>query len=332
MGFWEHIRPKFIYEGQLKFSSTFGLGGALFLLHLVLAVTGVSLMFYYEPNPHGAYRSVKLMQEAVPFGWFFRNLHRISADIVIVLTVAHTTRVFYTGAYQGKRTLNWFIGVIIMLLTFLLAYTGYLLPWDQRGYWAVVVVSNILKEIPWIGEKLFKIFLAGDEVNPDTLLRFYVLHCVLIPWILFILLGVHLYHVRKAGGVAVGKGVGARVRSYPELYKRELVASSILLFFLVIFSVFSNAPLGPVCDPSKTPNPAKAPWYFCGIQYLLRRLPPAVSGVFIPFFTLLLLTFAPFLSKGGEGVWFARERRVSTAIYTAVLAFAILATILGVLT
>ena len=332
MGFWEHIRPRFVYKGQLNFSSTFALGGALFLTHIVLAVTGALLMFYYEPTPQGAYVSVKLVQEAVPFGWFFRSLHRISADIVIVLTVAHTTRVFYTGAYQGRRALNWIIGVAIMFFTFILAYTGYLLPWDQTGYWAVVVVSNLLKKVPWIGGRLFKVFLAGEGVSSDTLLRFYVLHCVVIPWVLFVLLGIHLYYVRKAGGVAVGNRIGPKVKSYPELYRRELVASSILLSILVLLAVFFNAPLGPICDPSRTPNPAKAPWFFCGIQYLLRYLPPFIAGVFIPFSTVILLLFTPLLSKGGEGVWFSSERRVSIVIYTMVLTFAVLATILGVLT
>jgi quinol-cytochrome oxidoreductase complex cytochrome b subunit len=166
-------------------------------------ITGVLLMLYYHPSVPQAYADMKDLQFVVSSGVFLRNLHRWSAHAMVFLVFAHMFKVFYRGAYRPPREFNWVIGVVLLLLTLLLSYTGYLLPWDQLAYWAVTVGSNIASAVPIAGQKIRYLLLGGNQVNANALLRFYVLHCVILPITAVLFIAIHFWRIRKDGGLYV---------------------------------------------------------------------------------------------------------------------------------
>ncbi|MFI5104574.1 MAG: cytochrome b N-terminal domain-containing protein, partial [Terriglobales bacterium] len=179
------------------------LGALTLSTFLVLIATGILLMFYYHPSVPQAYNDMKDLQFVVASGVFLRNLHRWAAHAMVFLVFAHMFKVFYRGAYRPPRQFNWVIGIFLLLATLLLSYTGYLLPWDQLAYWAVTVGSNIAKAVPVMGKHIRFLMLGGNEVNANALLRFYVLHCVILPLAALLLVAVHFWRIRKDGGLYV---------------------------------------------------------------------------------------------------------------------------------
>ena len=186
---------------MLDFSATWYLGALTFGTFLVLVITGILLMLYYHPSVPQAYADMKDLQFVVSSGVFLRNLHRWSAHAMVFLVFAHMFKVFYRGAYRGPREFNWVIGVVLLLITLLLSYTGYLLPWDQLSYWAVTVGSNIASAVPVIGQEIRFLMLGGHSVNANALLRFYVLHCMILPLTALLLIAIHFWRIRKDGGL-----------------------------------------------------------------------------------------------------------------------------------
>jgi quinol-cytochrome oxidoreductase complex cytochrome b subunit len=196
-----HVHPVKVREKTLKFSHTYWLGGITLAASFVLIVTGILLMFYYHPSVPQAYRDMKELQFVVDNGVFYRNMHRWGAHLMVFGALLHMLRVFYHRAYRPPRQFNWVVGVILLMITLLLSYTGYLLPWDQLAFWGVSVGTNMAKEAPLIGKPLRFLMLGGNIVSENALLRFYVLHCVVLPAVLILFLSVHIWRVRKDGGV-----------------------------------------------------------------------------------------------------------------------------------
>ena len=186
---------------MLEFSATWYLGALTFGTFLVLVATGILLMLYYHPSVPQAYADMKDLQFAVSSGVFLRNLHRWSAHAMVFLVFAHMFKVFYRGAYRAPREFNWVVGVFLLLVSLLLSYTGYLLPWDQLAYWAVTVGSNIASAVPIVGQKMRFLMLGGNSVNANALLRFYVLHCMILPLTAIVLIAIHFWRIRKDGGL-----------------------------------------------------------------------------------------------------------------------------------
>jgi quinol-cytochrome oxidoreductase complex cytochrome b subunit len=186
---------------MLEFGTTWYLGALTFGTFLILVVTGILLMLYYHPSVPQAYADMKDLQFAVSSGVFLRNLHRWSAHAMVLLVFAHMFKVFYRGAYRPPREFNWVIGVVLLLMTLLLSYTGYLLPWDQLSYWAVTVGSNIASAVPIMGHQIRFVMLGGNSVNANALLRFYVLHCMILPVAAIFLIAIHFWRIRKDGGL-----------------------------------------------------------------------------------------------------------------------------------
>jgi quinol-cytochrome oxidoreductase complex cytochrome b subunit len=211
-----HLHPINIPRPALRVHYTFCLGGLTFFLFLVEVVTGVLLMFYYRPVPDYAYVDMKTLEYAVQFGIVLRNLHRWAAHLMVITVMLHMLRVFLTGSYRPPREFNWVVGVNLLVLTLLLSFTGYLLPWDQLAFWAVTVGTNMAAATPFAGAEgpfhtWFNITPANDarflllgdmKVGSNALLRFYVLHCVGLPLIAGVLLFVHFWRVRKDGGIS----------------------------------------------------------------------------------------------------------------------------------
>jgi quinol-cytochrome oxidoreductase complex cytochrome b subunit len=198
-----HIHPVKVSRRSLRWTYTFGLGIMGAILFGVLVFTGVLLMFYYVPSVERAYTTMKEIQLSVPLGQFTRNMHRWAAHAMVLVVVLHMVRVFYTGAYKPPREFNWVIGVFLLLLTLGASFTGYLLPWDQLAYWAITVGTNIAGYAPVIGEATKTILLGGRAVGQDSLIRFYTLHIAVLPLAIALLVSVHLWRVRKDGGLAV---------------------------------------------------------------------------------------------------------------------------------
>jgi quinol-cytochrome oxidoreductase complex cytochrome b subunit len=193
-----------VRQRALDFSPTWYLGVLTFGSFLILMVTGILLMLYYRPAVPEAYADMEDLQFVVSCGVFLRNLHRWSAHAMVLLVFAHMAKVFYRGAYRPPREFNWVIGVMLMLVTLLLSYTGYLLPWDQLAFWAVTVGSNLALATPLVGDKIRFLLLGGNTVSANALLRFYVLHCFVLPLVAILLIALHFWRIRKDGGLYLG--------------------------------------------------------------------------------------------------------------------------------
>jgi cytochrome b-561 len=313
---WLHWFPNKVTMRSASWSYSLWLGTATASLFLILLVTGMLLMFFYVPSVERAYGSMKDIQFAVSFGWLLRNQHRWSAHLMVGTTFFHMARVFFTGAYRGARSVNWLVGIALLLATLLLSFTGYLLPWDQLAFWAVTVGTNIAQEAPVIGESLRFFFLGGTQIEQATLLRFYVLHVFVLPTFVVGLFAYHMWRVRKDGGLAsieplrrrrarrvttpspaktysmfgVARGTTVQTLASTDIEEEDVVFSSpeltrrIALVFLLVFnvtlllSVIFGAPLEEAANPGVTPNPAKAPWYFLWLQELVASTTVHVGG------------------------------------------------------
>jgi len=201
MNFFLHFHPVKVRRRAIAWHRTFYLGGLTAASFFILTATGVLLMLYYHPSVPRAYADMKDLAYAVPMGLFIRNMHRWAAHGMVLLAFLHMLRVFYAGAYRPPREFNWVIGVALFLLTLLLSYTGYLLPWDQLSYWGVTVGTNIIAAMPKIGEGTRFLLLGSDSVGANALIRFYVFHCVALPLMLATGIGLHIWRVRKDGGL-----------------------------------------------------------------------------------------------------------------------------------
>jgi quinol-cytochrome oxidoreductase complex cytochrome b subunit len=179
------------------------LGSATLFVAVNQAITGILLTLYYVPTPDHAYDSVVYITTQLPMGWFIRGLHHWGASAMVVLTVAHLLRVFFYGAYKFPREVTWMTGVILLIVVIGFGFTGYLLPWDQRAYWATTVGTRIIGVAPVIGEWMLRVARGGSELSAVTLARFYGTHVWVLPAALILLVGVHLFLVIRNGISAV---------------------------------------------------------------------------------------------------------------------------------
>src|SRR5579864_3924025 len=201
-----HLSSVKIRKRSLAFRVTWFLGTLSLGVFLILVLTGIPLMLYYHPSVPQAYADMNDLRFVVSAGIFLRNLHRWSAHAMVLLVFAHMFKVFYRGAYRPPREFNWVIGVFLLLITLFLSYTGYLLPWDQLAFWAVTVGTNIISAMPIVGSKIRFLLLGGNSVNANALLRFYVLHCVILPLAVSAFVVIHFWRIRKDGGIYSGEG------------------------------------------------------------------------------------------------------------------------------
>ena len=308
-----HWFPARSFRRSLSWSYSFWLGTISAALFLLLILSGLPLMFLHIPSVERAYLSVKDIEYVVTFGSWIRAVHRLSAHLMVAVVFLHLVRVFLTGAYKNahgrgqRREWNWVIGVVMLVVTLFLSFTGYLLPWDQLAFWAVTVGTNIAASIPVIGPAVRELLIGGRNIDQPTLLRFYVLHIVFLPGLLGVLFGYHMWRVRKDGGLAsadrlgltatrveqphsptktysllgIARGTGPTVRattfqapdelvnSVPDLIRRIAIVVLGTIASLSVLAVFVRSPLEEPANPLVTPNPAKAPWYFLWLQEIV---------------------------------------------------------------
>jgi len=360
-----HVQPAKVNKHSLKASYSLGLGLISLYLFFILIGTGVLLMFYYVPSTEKAYDLMKDLQFVVSAGLVVRNMHRWAAHLMVLFVMLHMCRVFYTGAYKSPREFNWVIGVGLFLLTIGLSFTGYLLPWDQLAFWAITVGTSIASYAPIIGPKLKFLMLGGNVVGQEALTRFYALHVIVLPTVALFMVSVHLFRVRKDGGLSrpdeggdtvekmqlgqlptnktyglmelargttpqVGKNPEDEVFSWPHLIFREILLFLLVTAVVLFLAIFWNAPLEEFANPIHPPNPAKAPWYFLGLQELV-SYSAFWGGVVVPGLLVTALGLLPYIDRKRHGVgrWFARERVVANTIFSICLIIAVVLTIIG---
>ncbi len=323
---WLHFRPTTVPEATLRFTLSWGLGGISVVLILTQMVTGILLKFVYIPVPDGAYASILHLQETVRFGQLIRNIHHWSAGILVAAIFLHLLRVFFTGAFQAPRQFTWVIGMALFLLVLMANFSGYLLPYDQLGYWAVTVTTGMLAYIPVAGIPLRELVMGGPEIGPNTLRFFFAVHTTVIPILLLLLMGFHFWRIRKAGGLVLPRSQGeaipakpSRVATVPHLLVRETAVALCAIAVVLLISIFFNAPLGQPANPGLTPNPTKAPWYFAGLQELLLHLHPTFAVLVVPAGILFFLGLLPYLKTDTDtsGIWFGSRRGRNLALATA---------------
>jgi quinol-cytochrome oxidoreductase complex cytochrome b subunit len=200
----ERLGLKTIYDVVLdrkipKVNWAFTLGSASLFLVVTQGVTGILLSAYYVPHPEQAYDSIQYIMNDVSFGWLIRGIHHWGATLMVVLVFLHMLRTFFYAAYKYPREITWITGVLLLLVTLGMGFTGYLLPWNQRAFWATTVGTSIVETIPWIGSFLMEALRGGAELSTLTLARFFSAHVWILPAALLSILGVHLYLVVKLG-------------------------------------------------------------------------------------------------------------------------------------
>ena len=360
-----HLQPAKVQRRALKFRTTLGLGLVSVYLFVILIVTGVLLMFYYVPATEYAYDNMKDLEFVVTAGQVLRNMHRWSAHLMVIFVLLHLCRVFYTAAYKPPREFNWVIGVFLFLFTLGLSFTGYLLPWDQLAYWAITVGTNIAGYAPVIGSELKFILLGGHTIGESALIRFYVLHVIVLPGAAGALIAIHVWRVRKDGGLArpeepqatvqelpaaqlpqtktyglmelargttpmVGVKSEDEIFTWPSLIFREILLFLVTVAAVMVLAILWNAPLEELANPVHPPNPAKAPWYFLGLQELV-SYSAFWGGVVFPALLVTALLLLPYIDKNhrGSGIWFSRERKIAITIFTICLITVVVLTVIG---
>ncbi|MFH0730061.1 MAG: cytochrome b N-terminal domain-containing protein [Pseudomonadota bacterium] len=317
-----HVHPRRLPAQALALTRTWGLGGMAALLLMLQFLSGLLLLFVYQPSPVTAYDSILALQQRVLFGGFVRNIHHWSANVLVMIAFFHMLRVFYTGAFHAHRRFNWVIGLCLMTLVLGANFTGYLLPWDQLAYWAVTICTGMMDYVPGAGHYLQQMLRGGTEVGQATLSNFFVIHVMVLPTAFLMLLPVHFWRIRKAGGVTLGHSADQGAPAphkwapvFPELVLREVVAGLVLTAAIFILSALFDAPLHARANPGLSPNPTKPPWYFAAFQELLIHVHPVVVILVIPAICIAGLVALPYLRYEADtaGIWFCSATGRKTA-------------------
>jgi len=364
----------------MSWSFSFWLGTITACLFVILSLTGLLLLYFYIPSVKDAYWSLKDIDNVVTFGWLLRAQHRWAAELMVAFAFFHLVRVFFTAAYRDRRVWNWYIGLALFILTLFLSFTGYILPWDQLAYWALTIATGIARELPVLGESIRFLLLGGNMLGQNSLLRFFVFHNFFLPAIIVILFALHMWRIRKDGGLAcmdrlvqdtkskeipvsptktyslLGETKGTNIHAEttevlddgnsthtsPNLTRRIALVFLLTTIVTLVLALFFSFPLEEAANPSVTPIPAKAPWYFLWLQELTAITTikigeftlsgGLVGGIIVPGFLLLLAIFWPFLDKSPKeaiGVWFHKTRRLQNIIFIIILVAIIILLIVG---
>jgi quinol-cytochrome oxidoreductase complex cytochrome b subunit len=314
---WEHGIGPFLFK---KLPSRTGwyatLGSLLVVLFITMFISGVFLAMYYNPSPDKAYQAVDYIMKDVPAGWLLRGIHHWGASAMVIVVFLHMLTSFFSGTYRSPREFTWVSGVVLLLITLGLGFTGYLLPWDLKSYWATVVSTNIPKDIPLIGHSLSHLMLGGDTVSGATLTRFYAVHAMLLPALFVVLTGIHIYLVRvhgiaeetedaepattAAAPMTTNGDAEPLYRFYPEHLWRASVVFAAVFIVLIALSIFVNIPREAVAGTLVDSYLPRPEWYYMWLFQLLTYFPgkwEAVGSLMIPFVGVILLFTLPFFNR-----------------------------------
>ena len=327
------------------------LGSATLAVFIVQAVTGIVLAMYYSPSPDHALESIRFLERSVASGTVLRAIHHWGASAMVVLTVAHMIRVFTMGAYKFPREINWLLGVVLLFIVIGFGFTGYLLPWDQKAYWATQVGTNIAGTTPLIGGSLVTLLRGGAQQGAATLTRFYSMHVLLLPALLVVVSSLHLFLVVRQGvaprASELEKNAPAKTsdpaypqyyahqahkaksggyRFWPDIITKDVVVATLIISFLVLFAMFVKAPLEAPADPTDSSYVPRPEWYFLPFFQLLKLVPGSFESAIamgVPTLMVLSLLLLPFLDKKSIRTFSRRPGAAFTlggvAIATAIL-------------
>ena len=305
--------------------------GSITLFFFVLQmVTGMFLAIYYSPSTEHAHVSIQYIMDEVAFGSFIRGLHHWGASAMMVAIGLHILQVFLYGAYKRPRELLWIVGVVLFLLTLAFGFSGYLLPWDQRAYWATQVGINMVGTLPVIGDVLVRIIRGGQSLGAMTLTRFFALHTLFLPWLLMGLVVLHLFILRRVGPAGPwDEEQAARVREpfWPKQVTMDAVAIGVAFVIIGTLALLAPAPLSDPADPSDNTFTPVPEWYFLFYYQLLQYLEghwEIVGTLVLPILFFLFLFLLPWLDRRKERRPFSRPVVMSAGAGFLVLVFTLL--------
>jgi quinol-cytochrome oxidoreductase complex cytochrome b subunit len=316
------------------FSYTLGMGGIAVMAALITTLTGALLMFYYEPTLAGAYPSLVLIDSVVTSGRLVRALHYWAAQVMVVAIILHTARIVFTGGYRPPRDVNWFIGLGLLLVALVWNFSGYVLRFDASSIWALLVGTNLLKELPGVGSTLYLIIVGDQTLGTAVVLRFYTWHVFVLTLLGLGGIGYHLWRFRVDGGLSRPDWTASPPRRFVSrevILFRELITALVLTASLVLLSIFVPPDLGQAADLNRVGSQTvQAPWFFLAIQWLLRYISPLWAGWIIPLAGLVLLATLPLFDRRGpgRGRWLARERWQPQAAFVALLLLIVILSLL----
>jgi len=299
----ESAIKNFLYEDIPASAGWHQIIGSMAVFFFVIQVfTGGLLAFNYAPTPGEAYNSVKYIMTEVTGGPLIRGLHHWGASIMLIIVVLHMTQVFIYGAYKKPREATWMVGVILLLITMAFGLTGYLLPWDNRAYFGTVVTTHIASQAPLLGPYMLRLLGAqGDSVGNVTFSRFYALHTVLLPPLTIILIGIHIYLVRKHGVAAAPGDTAPKRKFFPEQVFKDTVGVAFAFMILFVMAIVAKVPLERLADPTDTAYIPRPEWYFLFLFQMLKffKGPMETFGsVVLPGLAVLTLFLIPFIDRG----------------------------------
>lgn len=321
-GFWLHMRPSYFHKSVTGLYPSFRLGWLSTYFVFFETITGIFLMIWYTPSPEVAYANMLNIMSNVPLGQYVRDLHRLGAEGMVLIVFLHMLRTFFTGSYKKPRQFTWFSGVILLIITAFLSFSGYLLPWDQLALWAVTIGASMAEAAPpeIVGTNVNLLLRGGPDIGANGLLRFYLLHVLALPALLFVFTGVHYYkvivhaHSLPPREENIGEDTAKRVpldkRVYfiPDVLTSEIMWIAVATFVLtVLVTWFYHAPLETHADPQVTPLGTTAPWYFLWLQGMLKLGDKTLMGVILPTIIIVFLLAIPYLDTTPSRRWAHRR-------------------------
>ena len=307
-GFWLHMRPSYFNRDVTGMYPSFRLGWLSSYFVFFETITGILLMLWYTPSPEIAYGDMLTILSNVPLGQLMRDMHRLGAEFMVAVVAMHMMRVWITGSYKKPRQFTWFTGLLLLVITGFLSFSGYLLPWDQLSLWAVTIGASMAEATPVVGDQVNLLLRGAPELGANGLLRFYLLHVLALPALLFVFFGVHYYKViihnyslppqKENIGEDTAKRVPLDKRVYfiPDILTNEMMWLGATTFIITVLCIwFYHAPLENHADPQVTPLGTTAPWYFLWIQGALKLGDKFIWGVAFPTVALGGLAMLPYL-------------------------------------
>jgi quinol-cytochrome oxidoreductase complex cytochrome b subunit len=321
-------------------------------------------MIYYRPSVAHAYNSILDINNVVTGGRYLRNMHRWAAHGLVFFSILHMSRTFFTAAYTKQRSMTWNIGICLLFIVLLSSFSGYLLPWDQLGFWAVTIASNIVSSTKELTDALSitsyfdpgliikKLLLGGVDVKQEALTRFYFLHIIFLPLLFILFTGWHFWRIRKKGGLNLPVNADELIRikdpaknensslvkneyqlfSWPVALWAEISIFMAALAILSLFSFMIDAPLKDIANPAMPENPAKAPWYFLGVQELV-SYSSFGGGILVPLLITIALFSFPYLDKYDKntGIWFSGSLGFKVTVFSGFFATLLIIIMISIL-
>jgi quinol-cytochrome oxidoreductase complex cytochrome b subunit len=294
------------------------LGSVALFAFLTQAFTGVLLAFNYAPSPGEAYDSLRYIVTELTAGRIIRGLHHWGASLMIIVVALHMVQVFVWGAYKKPREATWMVGAVLLLVTLAYGLTGYLLPWDNRAYWGTVVTTQIASQAPGAGPYLLRLLGSdGGSIGVVTFARFYAAHVLLLPPLTLLLVGVHLYLIRRHGVTPAADDIAPKQKFYPGQVFKDTVATFLWFAILAAMAVAVRVPLGRMADPTDTSFIPRPEWYFLFLFQLLKVFEgplEIVGSVILPTLAIIALFLVPFIDRGKMTL--VRKRTGAIALVT----------------